>query len=216
MIFILIPVPKKSRLWTDWNGIYLLGDLNDPILYTKKGCNFIFLDHNIGQFLSQHCFLVQYFVSFNRFLLSSEESIQSLLRMSHLYCYQLKVKTSIGNAPISKNEMELLLPIMWKNMFWILHDDTNFDGKPPTNWYIGKLVYLSPVERYEMHVSRTCGSPIYIFLCTVLLTLWRLGQISYHFDDSRTLQYIYARWSTFSDRFHNVSFTMQSHDHTGL
>ena len=36
---------------------------------------------------------------------------------------------------------------------------------------------------------------------------------AYHFDDSRTLQYIYARWSTFSDRFHNVSFTMQSHDH---
>ena len=25
--------------------------------------------------------------------------------------------------------------------------------------------------------------------------------------------YLYARWSTFSDRFHNVSFTMQSHDH---
>ena len=64
------------------------------------------------------------------------------------------------------------------------------------------------------HVSH---SPIYIFLCTVLVTLPRLGQISYHFDDSRTLQYtpigyLYARWSTFSDRFHNVSFTMQSHD----
>ena len=28
-----------------------------------------------------------------------------------------------------------------------------------------------------------------------------------------THQYLYARWSTFSDRFHNVSFTMQSHDH---
>ena len=36
----------------------------------------------------------------------------------------------------------------------------------------------------------TCScSPIYIFLCTVLVTLPRLGQISYHFDDSRTLQY---------------------------
>ena len=32
-------------------------------------------------------------------------------------------------------------------------------------------------------------SPIYIFLCTVFVTLPRLGQISYHFDDSRTLQY---------------------------
>ena len=67
-------------------------------------------------------------------------------------------------------------------------------------------------------MSRTCAySPIYIFLCTVLVTLRRLGQISYHFDNSRTLQYIhqylYARWSTFSDRFHDVSFTMQSHDH---
>ena len=40
-----------------------------------------------------------------------------------------------------------------------------------------------------------------------------MGQISYHFDDSRTLQMLDARWSTFSDRFHNVSFTMQSHDH---
>ena len=37
----------------------------------------------------------------------------------------------------------------------------------------------------------TCScSPIYIFLCTVLLTLTWLGQISYNFDDSRTLQYI--------------------------
>ena len=80
------------------------------------------------------------------------------------------------------------------------------------DWF-GKLVYLSPVERYKcMCRARVC-IPIYIFLCTVILTLWRLGQISYHFDDSRTLQYIYARWSTFSDRFHNVSFTMQSHDH---
>ena len=33
----------------------------------------------------------------------------------------------------------------------------------------------------------TCScSPIYIFLCPVLVTLSRLGQISYHFDDSRT------------------------------
>ena len=39
-------------------------------------------------------------------------------------------------------------------------------------------------------MSRTCAySPIYIFLCTVLVTLRRLGHISYHFDDSRTLQY---------------------------
>ena len=40
-----------------------------------------------------------------------------------------------------------------------------------------------------------------------------MGQISYNFDDSRTLQMLDARWSTFSDQFHNVSFTMQSHDH---
>ena len=41
----------------------------------------------------------------------------------------LKVKTSIGNAPISKNEMEA-------NMFLLIHDDKKFAGKPPTNWYI--------------------------------------------------------------------------------
>ena len=72
-----------------------------------------------------------------------------------------------------------------------------------------------------MRDKRTCHarvrSPIYIFLCTVLVTLRRLGQISYHFDDSRTLHYtrityLYTRWSTFPDRFHTVSFTMQSHD----
>ena len=71
-----------------------------------------------------------------------------------------------------------------------------------------------------MRDKRTCRArvrmPINIFLCTVLVTLQRLGQISYHFDDSRpcsTHQYLYVRWSTFSDRFHNVSFTMQSDDH---
>ena len=36
-----------------------------------------------------------------------------------------------------KWKWKLLLPIMWKNMFWILPDDNIFDGKPPTNWYIG-------------------------------------------------------------------------------
>ena len=77
----------------------------------------------------------------------------------------------------------------------------------------GKLVYLLHVERYKCTCRARVCSPIYIFLWTVILTLWRLGQISYHYDDSRTLQYIYARWSTFSDRFHNFSFTMQSHDH---
>ena len=25
--------------------------------------------------------------------------------------------------------------IMWKNMFWLLRDDTNFAGKPPTIFY---------------------------------------------------------------------------------
>ena len=65
-------------------------------------------------------------------------------------------------------------------------------------------------------VYATCScSPIYSFLCTVLVTLPRLGQTSYYFDDSRTLcthQYLYARRSALSDRFHNVPFTMQSHD----
>ena len=63
-------------------------------------------------------------------------------------------------------------------------------------------------------------SPIYIFLCTVLVTLPRLGQISYHFNDSRMILELCNkvhtntyRWSTFSDWFHNVSFTMQLHDH---
>ena len=62
----------------------------------------------------------------------------------------------------------------------------------------------------------TCScSPIYIFLCTVLVTLLRLGRISYHLmipEPCSTHQYLYARWSTFSDRFHTVSFTMQLHD----
>ena len=36
----------------------------------------------------------------------------------------------------------------------------------------------------------TCScSPIHVFLCTVLVTLPRLGQVYYRFDDSRTLQY---------------------------
>ena len=49
----------------------------------------------------------------------------------------------------------------------------------------GKLVYLFGPDRYNARVR----SPIYIFLCTVLVTLRRLGQILYHLDDSRTLQY---------------------------
>ena len=66
----------------------------------------------------------------------------------------------------------------------------------------------------DFYATWSC-SPIYIFLCTVLVTLPWLEQISYHFDDSRISQYtpiLYARWSTFSDLFHNVSFSMQSHD----
>ena len=52
------------------------------------------------------------------------------------YNLGLKVKTSIGNAPISKMKWKLSLPIMWKNMFWLIHDDKKFAGKPPTNSYI--------------------------------------------------------------------------------
>ena len=46
--------------------------------------------------------------------------------------------------------------------------------------------YIYPDQIDIMHVL--C-SPIYIFLCTVLVSLPRLGQIFYNFDDSRTLQY---------------------------
>ena len=35
----------------------------------------------------------------------------------------------------------------------------------------GKLVYLSPVERYKCTCRARVCSPIYIFLCTVILTL---------------------------------------------
>ena len=49
----------------------------------------------------------------------------------------------------------------------------------------GKLLYLPSPDKYY-NLSR---SPINIFLCTVLVTLPRLGQIAYHFDDSRPLQY---------------------------
>ena len=35
-----------------------------------------------------------------------------------------------------KMKWKLSLPIMWKNMFWLIHDDKKFAGKPPTNSYI--------------------------------------------------------------------------------
>ena len=53
----------------------------------------------------------------------------------------------------------------------------------------GKKIYLFGPDRYNASVAHVSRSPIYIFLCTVLVTLPRLGQISYHFDDYRTLQY---------------------------
>ena len=69
--------------------------------------------------------------------------------------------------------------------------------------------------RPDFYATCLC-CPIYIFLCTVLVTLPRLGHISYHFDDSRILQYTQilhnATWSTLFDLFHTVSFTIQSHD----
>ena len=62
---------------------------------------------------------------------------------------------------------KLLLPIMWKNMFWLICDDTNFAGKQCLLIDIfGPLLYLS------VDVSR---SPIYIFLCTVLVRFTKTG-----------------------------------------
>ena len=62
----------------------------------------------------------------------------------------------------------------------------------------------------------TCScSPIYIFLCTVFVTLPRRGQFLIILmipEHCNTHKFLYARWSTFSGRFHTVSFTMQSHD----
>ena len=62
----------------------------------------------------------------------------------------------------------------------------------------------------------TCScSPIYIFLCTVFVTLPRLGRFLIILmipEPCNTHKFLYARWSTFSGRFHTVSFTMQSHD----
>ena len=49
----------------------------------------------------------------------------------------------------------------------------------------------------------------------VFVTLPRLGHISYHFNDSRTLQYtqiLICQMINLSGRFHTVSFKMQSHD----
>ena len=62
---------------------------------------------------------------------------------------------------------------------------TNLPGNRLLIDIFGKLVYL-----WSVRETRTCAySPIYIFLCKALVTLQILGQISYHFDDSRTLQY---------------------------
>ena len=63
----------------------------------------------------------------------------------------------------------------------------------------------------------TCScSPIFIFMCTMLVTLPRHG----HFlqiilmisEPCSTHHYLYATWSTLPDLFHTVSFTMQLHD----
>ena len=88
--------------------------------------------------------------------------------------------TSIGNAPISKNEMEALIT-NHVNMFYerICFEYYMMIKKLTGNRLLigifGKLVYLSPVERYVRDMKCTCHarvcSPIYIFLCTVLLTL---------------------------------------------
>ena len=80
----------------------------------------------------------------------------------------------------------------------------------------GKILYIFGSDRYRARVAHMSRGPIYICLCTVLVTLPRLGQISEGIlmipEPCSTHQYLYARWSTFSDWFHNVSFTMQPHD----
>jgi len=45
----------------------------------------------------------------------------------------LNVKTSFGNAPLSKNEMEALITNPMKAYVFATQDDTNFAWKPPTN-----------------------------------------------------------------------------------
>ena len=60
---------------------------------------------------------------------------------------------------------------------------------------------------------------MYIFLWTVLVTSPRLHQSYYDFDSPEpcsTHQYLHATWSTFSDPFHTISFTMQSHDQNSI
>ena len=48
--------------------------------------------------------------------------------------YDLKVETSIGNTPIEWNGSSYYQSC--ENMFWLIHDDNKFAGKPPTNSYI--------------------------------------------------------------------------------
>ena len=49
----------------------------------------------------------------------------------------LKGKDQYWKRPnFKKMKWKIFLPIMWKNMFWLIHDDNKFAGKPPTNWYI--------------------------------------------------------------------------------
>ena len=80
----------------------------------------------------------------------------------------------------------------------------------------GKLLYLFGPDRYGARVAHVSRSAIYISLCTVLVTLPRLGQISYHFYDSRTLQYTPILICQMINLF-QIDFTtflaMQSHDH---
>ena len=49
----------------------------------------------------------------------------------------IKGKDQYWKRPnFKKMKWKLSLPIMWKNMFWLIHDDNKFAGKPPTNSYI--------------------------------------------------------------------------------
>ena len=54
-------------------------------------------------------------------------------------------------------------------------------------------------------------------MCTMLVTVTKTGPnfviVLMIPEPCCTHQYVYATWSTFSDRFHTVSFRMQSHDY---
>ena len=85
---------------------------------------------------------------------------------------ELKVKTSIGNAPISKKiNGSSYYQSCERICFEYYMTITILTGNRPLIDIFGKLVYLYAVERYKCTCRARVCSPIYIFMCTVLLTL---------------------------------------------